>query len=579
MCGIVARLGPDGKVVDSSKDVELRSRLLRAQRQIRHRGPDWSGLHKIPGKNWYLAHERLCIVDPGSGHQPLHGSDESVAVSVNGEIYNHQQLTETHLKGHTIRTKSDCECIGHLYEVMGTELVHELDGMWSFVLTDSKTGRFIAARDPIGVTPLYIGYGRDGSIWFASEIKAIFEECARIELFPPGHIYDSSKGKGTKDRLTQWYNPIWHDGRRFTGAALDYGVLKKAFIDAVKKRMMTDVPFGVLLSGGLDSSLVTAIAARHGSEVVNCNAEGGATKKLSSFAVGLVGSPDLAAAAKAAKYIGTDHHEITFTVQEGLDAIRDVIWHLETFDRTTVRASTPMYLLSRAIKSRGVKMVLSGEGADEIFGGYLYFHKCPSPEEMAKETSDKLKGLHQYDCLRANKSTHAFGVEARVPFLDKAFLDVAMTIDAEHKMCDMKSKPDGKHKRMEKYILRKAFDDEENPYLPEEILWRQKEQFSDGVGYSWIDQIQEYCNESISDAQMDNAENRFPVNSPKTKEDYFYRTVFDQHYGSNSSCVDTVPGGASIACSTPAAIAWDASFAKMADPSGRAIGGVHEDAY
>jgi len=507
------------------------------------------------------------------------GPDNSIAVSVNGEIYNHKQLSETHLKGVTLNTKSDCECIGHLYAKMGTELVHELDGMWSFVLTDSKTGRFIAARDPIGVTPLYIGYGKDGSIWFASEIKAIFEECARIELFPPGHIYDSSKGKGTKDRLSQWYNPIWHDGHRFAGAALDYSVLKTSFINAVKKRMMTDVPFGVLLSGGLDSSLVTAVAARHGAEVANCNAEGGPTKKLTSFAVGLEGSPDLVAAAKAAEFIGTTHHEITFSIQEGLDAIRDVIWHLETFDRTTVRASTPMYLLSRAIKSRGVKMVLSGEGADEIFGGYLYFHKCPSAEEMAQETTDKLKGLHQYDCLRANKSTHAFGVEARVPFLDKAFLDVAMTIDAEHKMIDTKTKPDGKHRRMEKYILRKAFDDEENPYLPDEILWRQKEQFSDGVGYSWIDKIQEYCNESISDAQMDNAENRFPVNPPVTKEDYFYRSVFDLHYGSNSSCVDTVPGGPSIACSTPTAIAWDASFAKMSDPSGRAVAGVHDDSY
>lgn len=507
----------------------------------------------------------------------MYGCSQDIATSINGEIYNHEELIAKHLGGHTLNTLSDCEVVAHLYETMGTELVHHLQGDWSFVLTDKASGRFIAARDPMGVTPLYIGYGHDGSVWFASELKALYIDCARVEVFPPGHIYDSAAGKGTRSRLSRWYNPVWFNGERFTTGKLDLTVLKNSFIAATKKRMMTDVPFGVLLSGGLDSSLVTAVAARHCTEVASCHAD--MTQKLMSFAVGLDGSPDLLAAQKAAAFIGTNHTEITFTVQEGLDAIRDVIYHLETFDRTTVRAATPMYLLSRGIKARGIKMVLSGEGSDEIFGGYLYFHKCPSPEEMAKETTDKLKALYKFDCLRANKSTHAFGVEARVPFLDKDFLDVAMSFDSIEKMINVKEKPDGKHRRIEKYILRKAFDDEENPYLPEEILWRQKEQFSDGVGYSWIDSIQEYAASSVTQAQLDNAENRFPLHSPITKEDYFYRSVFEQHFGVNQSTIETVPAGPSVACSTARAIEWDESFKTNLDPSGRAVLGVHDDGY
>ncbi|KAL3622078.1 Asparagine synthetase [Castilleja foliolosa] len=600
MCGILAVLG----VADNSQ--ARRSRIIELSRRLRHRGPDWSGLHHH--QNCYLAHQRLAIIDPASGDQPLYNEDKtvvvtyhgdkkhghlhhffpsacglhslnpwkiridgyhmadvsdqkSVATQVNGEIYNHKELKEK-LKSHVFRTGSDCEVIAHLYEEYGEEFVNMLDGMFSFVLLDTRDNSFIAARDAIGITPLYIGWGLDGSTWLASEMKALSDDCERFMTFLPGHIYSSKNGG-----LRRWYNPPWF-AEQIPSTPYEPLVLRKAFEKAVVKRLMTDVPFGVLLSGGLDSSLVASVASRY-------LAESAATQwgtQLHTFCVGLKGSPDLRAAKEVADYLGTRHHEFHFTVQEGIDALEEVIYHVETYDVTTIRASTPMFLMSRKIKSLGVKMVLSGEGSDEIFGGYLYFHKAPNKEELHQETCRKIKALHLYDCLRANKSTSAWGLEARVPFLDKEFINVAMSIDPEWKMI----RPD--LGRIEKWILRNAFDDEQNPYLPKHILYRQKEQFSDGVGYSWIDGLKDHANQEVTDAMLANAQFVYPENTPTTKEGYYYRTVFERFFPKNAAR-STVPGGPSVACSTAKAVEWDAEWSKNLDPSGRAALGVHVAAY
>jgi asparagine synthase (glutamine-hydrolysing) len=462
-------------------------------------------------------------------------------------------------------TKSDCEVIIPLYQQYGMEFIHKLRGMFSFVLYDAKKDLLFAARDHMGITPLYYGYGADGSVWFASEMKALEHGCVRFELFPPGHVFSSST-----ESFTQWYKPNWYGLDHIGKKPLDLKNLREAFVKSVKRRMMADVPWGVLLSGGLDSSLVASIAVREKKKLVASGGEW--INKIHSFTIGLENSPDLAAAKEVANFLGTIHHSYTYTIQEGLDAVSEVIKHLETYDVTTVRASTPMFLMSRKIKAMGIKMVLSGEGADEVFGGYLYFHKAPNAKAFHKETVDKLKGLHQYDCLRANKATSAWGLEARVPFLDADFLDVAMNIEAKEKMIDLSK---GK---MEKYIIRKAFDTPEEPYLPKNILWRQKEQFSDGVGYGWIDSLKDWAEREVTERQMKHAARLFPYNTPQTKEAYLYRSIFQKHF-EKEVAAQTVPGGPSIACSTAAAIEWDAAFRASADPSGRAIAGVHVDAY
>ncbi|XBH91259.1 hypothetical protein VPH35_082693 [Triticum aestivum] len=473
MCGILAVLG----CADDTQG--KRVRVLELSRRLKHRGPDWSGMHQVG--DCYLSHQRLAIIDPASGDQPLYNEDKSIVVTVNGEIYNHEQL-RAQLSSHTFRTGSDCEVIAHLYEEHGENFIDMLDGVFSFVLLDTRDNSFIAARDAIGVTPLYIGWGIDGSVWISSEMKGLNDDCEHFEIFPPGHLYSSKQG-GFK----RWYNPPWFS-EVIPSVPYDPLALRKAFEKAVIKRLMTDVPFGVLLSGGLDSSLVAAVTVRH---LAGTKAAKRWGTKLHSFCVGLEGSPDLKAAKEVANYLGTMHHEFTFTVQDGIDAIEDVIYHTETYDVTTIRASTPMFLMSRKIKSLGVKMVISGEGSDEIFGGYLYFHKAPNKEELHRETCQKIKALHQYDCLRANKATSAWGLEARVPFLDKEFINEAMSIDPEWKMI----RPD--LGRIEKWVLRKAFDDEEQPFLPKHILYRQKEQFSDGVGYSWIDGLKAHAESNV----------------------------------------------------------------------------------
>ncbi|XP_020090730.1 asparagine synthetase [glutamine-hydrolyzing] 2 [Ananas comosus] len=554
MCGILAVLG----CADTS--LAKRSRIIELSRRLRHRGPDWSGIHCY--QDCYLAHQRLAIVDPTSGDQPLYNEDKSIVVTVNGEIYNHEEL-RAKLKSHEFRTGSDCEVIAHLYEEYGEDFVDMLDGMFSFVLLDTRDKSFIAARDAIGITPLYMGWGLDGSIWFASEMKALSDDCERFISFLPGHIYSSKKGE-----LRRWYNPPWYS-EQIPSTPYDPLILRKAFEKAVIKRLMTDVPFGVLLSGGLDSSLVAAVASRHLAEAKIARQWG---SQLHTFCIGLKGSPDLKAAREVADYLGTVHHEFHFTVQEGIDALEEVIYHIETYDVTTIRASTPMFLMSRKIKSLGVKMVLSGEGSDEIFGGYLYFHKAPNKEEFHLETCRKIKALHLYDCLRANKSTSAWGLEARVPFLDKNFINIAMDIDPEWKMI--------RHDlgRIEKWVLRNAFDDDKDPYLPKHILYRQKEQFSDGVGYSWIDGLKDHANQHVSDAMLMNASFVYPENTPTTKEAYYYRTIFERFFPKNAAR-STVPGGPSVACSTAKAVEWDAAWSKNLDPSGRAALGVHAAAY
>lgn len=557
MCGILAILG------SQAESPARRDRILELSRRLRHRGPDWSGLF-VGEKSWcYLAHERLAIIDPASGDQPLYNGTKDIVVAANGEIYNHEQLKKT-MKGKEYHTQSDCEVIAHLYEDVGEEVVGMLDGMFSFVLVDNRDSSFIAARDPIGITPLYLGWGSDGSVWFASEMKALKDDCERFEVFPPGHLYSSKQGG-----LRRYYNPPWFSETYVPTTPYDPLALRAAFEKAVVKRLMTDVPFGVLLSGGLDSSLVAAVASRHLAGTKAANIWG---KQLHSFCVGLQGSPDLKAAREVAHYIGTRHHEFNFTVQEGLDALSEVIYHVETYDVTTIRASTPMFLMTRKIKALGVKMVLSGEGSDEIFGGYLYFHKAPNKEEFQHELVRKIKALHLYDCQRANKSTSAWGLEARVPFLDKEFMDVAMAIDPAEKMI---RKDQG---RIEKWVMRRAFDDEDNPYLPKHILYRQKEQFSDGVGYSWIDGLKAHANSNVSDQMLKHAKHVYPFNTPLTKEAYYYRMIFEKHFPQQSARM-TVPGGPSVACSTAAAVEWDKAWAGNLDPSGRAALGCHDDAF
>ncbi|CAJ2640311.1 unnamed protein product [Trifolium pratense] len=535
--------------------------MIHKLKGLKHRGPDWSGLHQH-GDN-YLAHQRLAIVDPASGDQPLFNEDKSIIVTVNGEIYNHEELRKQ-LPNHKFRTQCDCDVIAHLYEEHGENFVDMLDGIFSFVLLDTRDNSFLVARDAIGVTSLYIGWGLDGSVWIASELKGLHDECEHFEVFPPGHLYSSKERE-----FRRWYNPPWFNEAVIPSTPYDPIVLRKAFERAVIKRLMTDVPFGVLLSGGLDSSLVAAVTARY---LAGTKAAKQWGAKLHSFCVGLKGAPDLKAGREVAEFLGTVHHEFEFTIQDGIDAIEDVIYHTETYDVTTIRAATPMFLMSRKIKSSGVKMVISGEGSDEIFGGYLYFHKAPNKEEFHQETCRKIKALHRYDCLRANKSTYAWGLEARVPFLDKDFINVAMDIDPEAKMINHEEG------RIEKWILRRAFDDEKNPYLPKHILYRQKEQFSDGVGYGWIDGIKDHAAKHVTDRMMFNASHIFPFNTPLTKEAYYYRMIFERFFPQNSARL-TVPGGASVACSTEKAIEWDASWSGNLDPSGRAALGVHVSAY
>ena len=543
----------------------LRRRALDLSRRQRHRGPDWSGIYA--GERAILAHERLSIVDVESGAQPLFGPDRTTVLAVNGEIYNHAELERGAARGYPFRTRSDCEVILALYEGRPdapAEWLNELSGIFAFALYDETRDRYLIARDPIGVMPLYTGRDTEGRFYVASEMKALIDTCPEIHDFPPGHLLDSHGGDG---RPIPYYRPGWREYDAVADGPTDPGRVRKALQEAVHRQLMSDVPYGVLLSGGLDSSIISALAMKFSRRRVETgDTEEAWWPRLHSFAIGLDGAPDLEAARAAAAAIGTVHHEIVYTLQEGLDAVSDVIRHLETFDVTTVRASTPMYLMARRIKAMGIKMVLSGEGADEVFGGYLYFHKAPDARAFHEETVRKLDQLHKYDCLRANKSMAAWGVEARVPFLDREFLDVAMALAPESKRPS-----DG---LMEKHILREAFEG----LLPDEILWRQKEQFSDGVGYSWIDSLKEIAEAEVSDGQLGRAAARFPTNTPLTKEAYLYRSIFASHFPGEPA-VRCVPEGPSIACSTPAAIAWDPAFAVMADPSGRAVQGVHAHSY
>ena len=554
MCGIFGTL-------DIKSDVaELRTQALELSKLLRHRGPDWSGIWN--NDNAILCHERLAIVDVDTGAQPLISNNGQQALAVNGEIYNHQSLANEFASDYAFATKSDCEIILPLYQRFGVDFIDKLEGMFAFVLFDETTGNYLIARDHIGIIPLYTGYDEHGNFYVASEMKALVPVCKTVTEFPPGHYLDSSSGQ-----LVKYYQRDWMDYDAVKDNETNLDELKAAFEKSVKSHLMSDVPYAVLLSGGLDSSLVSAVAAQYVAKRVEDGDQSDAWwPRLHSFAVGLEGAPDLKAAQKVADMIGTVHHEIHFTIQEGLDAIRDVIYFLETYDTTTIRAATPMYLMTRKIKAMGIKMVLSGEGADEIFGGYLYFHKAPNAKEFHEETVRKLERLHMFDCARANKSTSAWGVEARVPFLDKEFIDVAMRLNPQDKMC-----LDGK---MEKWILRKAFDD--NSYLPDEVLWRQKEQFGDGVGYSWIDSIRDFVETEVSDQQLANAAFRFPVNTPDTKEGYFYRTIFEGYFPQESAA-QCVPGGKSIACSTVEALEWDESFKNNADPSGRSMKDVHKN--
>ncbi len=554
MCGIIA-------VFETKSDADaLRPQVLKMSKTIRHRGPDWSGIYC--GKNAILAHERLSIVDPESGGQPLKTDDGKVILTVNGEIYNHRKIRERYAGKYNFLTGSDCEVILALYRDKGMDFLDELNGIFAFALYDEENDFYMVARDPIGVIPLYMGTDAKGHKYFASELKALEGYCDVIEPFLPGHVYDSRTGE-----VRRWYKRDWESYDAVKDNVTSIEGLRHALEQAVERQLMSDVPYGVLLSGGLDSSVISAIAAKYAPRRIEDDGKQQAWwPRLHSFAVGLKGAPDLIAARKVAEHIGTVHHEINYTVQEGLDAIRDVIYYLETYDVTTVRASTPMYLLARVIKSMGIKMVLSGEGADEIFGGYLYFHKAPNAQALHEETVRKLSKLHLYDCLRANKALSAWGVEGRVPFLDTEFLDVAMRINPADKLAR-----DG---RIEKWVLRKAFED----MLPKEIAWRQKEQFSDGVGYSWIDTLKEVTSAAVTDEMMRNAARRFPVNPPQNKEEYYYRSIFEEHFPSATAaaCVPSVP---SVACSTAEALAWDASFRNLNDPSGRAVKSVHHEAY
>ena len=559
MCGIVCTFEPKQAVE------QLRPQILTMSKKLRHRGPDWSGIFTHP--NAIMAHERLAIVDPTSGKQPLYSADGKLVLAVNGEIYNHQQIRKRYQDSYQFLTKSDSEVILALYRDKGLDFLEDLNGIFAFALYDVEKDEYLIARDHMGIIPLYMGWDKNGTFYVASELKALEGVCNRIEAFPPGHYYNSKDQK-----LVRWYHRDWEDYDNVKDNVSDIKALRKALEDAVHRQLMSDVPYGVLLSGGLDSSITSAIAKIYADKrIESSDTEAAWWPRLHSFAIGLEGSPDLAAARKVAEHLDTVHHEIIFTIQEGLDAISDVIYHLETYDVTTVRASTPMYLMARAIKAMGIKMVLSGEGSDEIFGGYLYFHKAPSAKEFHEETVRKLKKLHLYDNLRANKSLAAWGIEGRVPFLDKEFLDVAMRLNPKDKMVDQNG--DDKRK-MEKWILRKAFED----ILPESVAWRQKEQFSDGVGYSWIDTLKEVVEKEITDEQLANAHFRFPINTPDTKEAFYYRSIFKQHFPSDVAA-QTVPFEASVACSTSVALEWDESFKNLNEPSGRAVLHVHQQAY
>lgn len=554
MCGIVG-------IFNIKEDTGgLRQKALKMSQKIRHRGPDWSGIYC--GKSAILAHERLSIVDPQSGKQPLFSPDRKHILAVNGEIYNHRDIRQQMEGRFQFQTGSDCEVILALYQEKGIGFLEDLSGIFAFALYDEEKDEFLIARDPIGVIPLYIGRHSDGTVCVASELKALEGFCDEYEPFLPGHYYHSREGK-----MTRWYTRDWFEYGAVKDNPTSLDELRTGLQDAVRRQLMSDVPYGVLLSGGLDSSVISAIAKKFANKRVETDSTSEAWwPQLHSFAVGLKGAPDLAKAREVADHIGTVHHEINYTIEEGLDAIRDVIYFIETYDVTTVRASTPMYLLARVIKSMGIKMVLSGEGADEIFGGYLYFHKAPDAQAFHEETVRKLGKLHLYDCLRANKSLSAWGVEGRVPFLDKEFLDIAMRTNPAAKMCPGQS--------IEKRIVREAFAD----LLPESVAWRQKEQFSDGVGYSWIDTLKRITSEQVSDEQMAHAAELFPINTPMNKEEYFYRSIFEEHFPSASAarCVPSVP---SVACSTAEALAWDEAFKNMNDPSGRAVKDVHEQAY
>lgn len=581
MCGIA------GIFNIRTQTSELRNKALKMAQKIRHRGPDWSGIYV--GGSAIMAHERLSIVDPKSGGQPLYSSDRKQILAVNGEIYNHREIRARYAGKYDFKTGSDCEVILALYKDKGIGFLEELNGIFAFALYDEDKNDYLIARDPIGVIPLYIGKDKEGHVYFGSELKALEGFCDEYEPFLPGHYY-----LGSECKMKRWYTRDWMKYDAVKGnTPSDFPYTKSATTDnndkdagiktvkykaqataihdaleaAVQRQLMSDVPYGVLLSGGLDSSVISAIAKKYASKRIETDNTADAWwPQLHSFAVGLKGAPDLMKAREVARHIGTVHHEINYTIQEGLDAIRDVIYFIETYDVTTVRASTPMYLLARVIKSMGIKMVLSGEGADEVFGGYLYFHKAPTPKAFHEETVRKLSKLHLYDCLRANKSLSAWGVEGRVPFLDKEFLDIAMRLNPAVKMCP--------GKEIEKRVVREAFAD----MLPENVVWRQKEQFSDGVGYSWIDTLKAITSAAISDEQMKHATERFPIHTPQNKEEYYYRSIFEEHFPSNSAAL-SVPSVPSVACSTAEALAWDASFRGKNDPSGRAVSGVHTDAY
>ncbi|MBE7644597.1 asparagine synthase B [Tenacibaculum finnmarkense genomovar ulcerans] len=554
MCGIVCAF--DLKQPSDS----LRPQVLEMAKKIRHRGPDWSGVYS--DDKVIMAHERLAIVDPASGQQPLFSADKKLILAANGEIYNHRELAKNLKNPYEFQTASDCEVILALYKEKGVDFVDDLNGIFGFALYDAEKDEYFVARDHMGIIPLYIGWDQNGTFYVASELKALEGTCAKIELFPPGHYMSSKDGK-----FVQWYKRDWEDYQAVKDNETSISQVKEALEAAVHRQLMSDVPYGVLLSGGLDSSVISAIAKKYSQKRIESDDTSAAWyPQLHSFSVGLEGSPDLAAAQKVADHIGTVHHEIKFTIQEGLDAIKDVIYNIETYDITTIRSSTPMYLMARVIKSMGVKMVLSGEGADEIFGGYLYFHKAPNAEEFHEETVRKLDKLHMYDCLRANKSLMAWGIEGRVPFLDKEFMDVAMRINPQDKMIN--------GQRMEKWVIRKAFED----MLPESVAWRQKEQFSDGVGYDWIDTLKEVVDKEVTDEQLANAKFRFPIQTPTNKEEFYYRTIFEEHFPSDTAAL-SVPQEASVACSTAIALEWDEAFKNMNEPSGRAIMSVHDDAY
>ncbi|EGK02747.1 MULTISPECIES: asparagine synthase B [Dysgonomonas] len=554
MCGFVG-------VFDLTQNIDvLRGQVLRMAKKIRHRGPDWSGVYC--GSKSILAHERLSIVGVDSGKQPLYSKDKKLVLAVNGEIYNHKEIRNRY-SDYEFLTHSDCEVILALYKDKGADLFEDLNGIFAFALYDVEKDLILIGRDHMGIIPLYMGYDDYGQFYVASELKALEGVCPNIQEFLPGHYIFSGDGTAPK----QWYKRDWMEYDNVKDNKSDIEELRASLEAAVHRQLMSDVPYGVLLSGGLDSSIISAVAKRYAARrIEDDNKTEAWWPQLHSFAVGLKDAPDLIAARKVAEYIGTVHHEINFTVEEAIDALSDVIYHIETYDVTTVRASTPMYLLARFIKSMGVKMVLSGEGSDELFGGYLYFHKAPDAKALHEETVRKLDRLHLYDCLRANKSLAAWGVEGRVPFLDKEFMDVAMRLNPQDKMCG--------NGKIEKHILRKAFED----YLPASVAWRQKEQFSDGVGYNWIDTLREVADKKVSNRQMEHAAERFPINPPMSKEEYWYRTMFEEHFPS-ASAAHTVPSVPSVACSTATALEWDASFKNRVDPSGRAVKAVHSEAY